>query len=130
MCGNGAAGIERQWCQHWKHGSLKVSVESDAGLFIQLPIIGDTNAGAGKSGFEMVAQTGIGSLFKLGYFAMKRLQQFRAGETVDSWILGAGGYALLKHGDPHLEELVDIRAENRQEHDSFQKRVGRILSLQ
>ncbi len=59
---------------------------------------------------------------------MNRVQQVRVVEPVHADALfRARGRALPQHRHAHLEEFVDVGAEDRQEQDALQHRIERVL---
>ena len=56
-------------------------------------------------------------------------QLFFGGQPVERGLLDAGAEFLQDGGDPHHEELVEVRAGNRQELDALEERVRRVLGL-
>ena len=124
------AGIEGQRRQRGKNGFLEIRVGDGALLFGEIGIIQDVDSRARPA-------PGTSSLVQQSCaLRNRRITEARMARICSAGVMPSGpvsSHALLdlplQAGDPHHEELVDVGADERQEHQPLEQRIAVVLRL-
>ena len=123
----GVAGVDRQWGQHGEDATLELVGQPDPVLVVELGPAGEPDPDVGQLTADRAEEGLVGAGDEERGSSEDRLELLRSGHPVDAAPADTGRDTLLQPCDAHLEELVQVVAEDRKELHPLQQRGRRIL---
>jgi len=87
----------------------------------------DMDVVLGEGGDDFIIPEGVGGVLEIVHASLDSLEDFGRREAIGADIRGATIDLLFDAGDADLEELVEVRGEDREEFDPFEQRLGAVL---
>ena len=125
--GERVARIDRQRGEHREDAALELVGEPLPVVVVELGPAGEANAHLCQRPADGPQEQLVGPGGQPACPGQDRLELLRGGHPVDAATGDTCGDTLLQPGDTHLEELVEVLAEDRQELDPLEQRRRRIL---
>ena len=119
--------IDRKRREHRVDPLVEDRGERGAVALVELVPVGDANPLFFERGCNVLGEDGGLVLHELAHLLTDRTQHFRVVESVGRACAQPGVDLLLETGDAHLEELVEVRGEDRQELCSLQQWTSGLI---
>src|SRR5436305_12664885 len=123
----GVAGIDRQRREHRKNFLLKIAMRPGCAFRTKLSHLGDPDAVFSQLREQLLVPECILRRHQLAHYALDVVEGVGWAQSVRGEIARFALDLLLDSSDPNLEELIQVRTENRKELDALNEGLGWIL---